>query len=318
MSSIIPMLAGGLILFLYSIWNLSNLLKDIFSERAKHYISKYTNNLFSGILIGALFTFLAGSSSAIIIITIVFINAHTITFKEAMGIIMGANIGTTFSSQVIALDVGGYSFILMTIGLGILFLSRKTGKVRVGKTVLYLGVLFFGLFLMEESVSPLRDSPIFLDWISRLDNPVQGALIGGFVTLIIQSSSATVGLAITLGKQELINVAGGIAVMLGAELGTCSDTLLATIKGRRQAVKAGVFHVSFNLLTIILGLIIFYPFVSLVEFVSQGQEIHKHVANAHMLFNILGVITFLPFVGLFERLLNHIIPEKQSFARSDR
>jgi len=165
---------------------------------------------------------------------------------------------------------------------------------------------------MEESVLPLKDSETFTNWITRIEeNYVEGALIGGVITLIVQSSSATVGSAIVLGKQNLISIAGGLAVMLGAELGTCSDTLLATINGSRQAIKAGLFHLLFNFMTIVVGLLLFEPFVALVERLSTGQGIAAHIANGHVLFNCLGVVLFLPLVIPAERLLNRAIPERE-------
>ena len=135
--------------------------------------------------------------------------------------------------------------------------------------------------------------------------------MGGLITLIIQSSSGTVGMAIVLGKQNLLSIAGGISIMLGAELGTCSDTLLATINGSRQAIKAGLFHLLFNLTTIIVGLLLFEPFSRLIVELSAGQDIGQTIANAHMLFNILGVVVFLPFVGPFIRWMGWLIPEKR-------
>ena len=269
-------------MFLYSITPLSEVMRGIFNENAKNAIAKYTSNLFSSIIIGILFTILLGSSSAVIILAIVFINAKTLTFRQAIGLIMGANIGTTFSSQFIALDVGQY-----------------------------FGLLFFGLFVMESSVEPLRNSDLFMEWIAKVENnALQGALVGGFVTLIIQSSSGTVGMAIVLGNQGILNIAGGVAIMLGAELGTCSDTLIATIGGQRQAIKAGLFHLLFNLATIILGLIVFQPFVDLVLWLSPTTDIGTQIAHAHMLFNISGVIVFLPFARLMEKGLNALLPEK--------
>jgi len=137
-----------------------------------------------------------------------------------------------------------------------------------------------------------------------------GALVGAAVTLIIQSSSATVGIAIILTKKGFLSLTGGIAVMLGAELGTCGDTLLATIKASRQALKTGLFHVIFNFLSIILGLILFYPFVDLVETIScYRAPIERSLANAHMLFNVLGVVIFVWSIPLFERLFNRILPD---------
>ncbi len=313
MKDILPLFIGGLVLFLYAISQLSEVLKSIFSERTKGIIARYTTNIFSSIIIGTLVTIILDSSSAVIILVIVFINAHTLTFRQAIGLIMGANIGTTFSSQIIALDVGKYSVIPLAIGLIFEIFVRQERLKRVGHVLLYLGMLFFGLFIIEQSVVPLRDSEVFMEWIRKIDNsPLQGALIGGFITLIIQSSSGTVGMAIVLGKQQIITVAGGIAVMLGAELGTCSDTLLATIKSNRQAFKAGLFHLIFNLITIILGLLLFQPFVDWVQYLSVDQGIGNQIANAHMLFNVLGVICFLPFVRPMEKILNLVVPDRKN------
>ncbi|MGB5820930.1 MAG: Na/Pi symporter [Saonia sp.] len=142
------------------------------------------------------------------------------------------------------------------------------------------------------------------------ENHVQGTLIGGLITLIVQSSSATVGMSIVLGKQQLISLAGGLAIMLGAELGTCSDTLIATVKGSKQALKAGLFHLLFNFTTIVVGLLIFDYFLEFVLLVSKGQALNNQIANAHMIFNIVGVIVFLPLVGMAEKLLDYLLPEK--------
>jgi phosphate:Na+ symporter len=311
MSEIITFLIGGLVLFLFAISQLSEVLKSVFTEDAKSIIKRYTSNIFSSIAIGALLTVLLDSSSAVIILVIVFINAQTLTFRQAIGLIMGANIGTTFSSQIIALSVGKYSIVPLLIGFAMMiFLKSKRWK-SYGKVLLYFGMLFFGLFIIEHSVLPLKESELFTQWIARVeDDAIYGALIGGLITLIIQSSSGTVGMAIVLGKQQLLSAAGGIAIMLGAELGTCSDTLLATIKGSRQALKAGLFHVTFNLFTILIGLALFSPFVNLVSFISSSDDIGTMIANGHVLFNILGVLLFLPLVHWMEKGLNALVPEK--------
>lgn len=312
MSEILPVLFGGLLLFIYAISKLSSTLQDISTDKAKRIIEKYTGNLFTSIIVGTVLTILMGSSSAVIIIAIVFINASTLRFKQAIGIIMGANIGTTFSSQLIALDIGQYAFVPLIIGLAIGFFAKGETTRKYGNALFYFGMLFFGLFIMEQSVLPLRDSELFEKWITRIDqNLLQGTLIGGLITLIVQSSSATVGIAIVLGKQNLISLAGGLAIMLGSELGTCSDTLIATIKGSRQAIKAGLFHLLFNFITIVIGLLVFDVFLKFVLTVSANQSLENQIANAHMIFNIAGVIAFLPLVGVTARLLDYWLPEKE-------
>ena len=286
-------------------------MQDISTEKAKTVIAKYTGHLMLSLAVGTVLTIVLGSSSAVIILAIVFINAGTLRFRQAIGIIMGANVGTTFSSQLIALDIGKYAVVPLFIGLAIIFFAKGATLKNYGNALFYFGMLFFGLFVMERSVVPLRDSVLLEQWMSQIDkNLMQGTLMGGLITLIIQSSSATVGMAIVFGKQNLISLSGGLAIMLGSELGTCSDTLIATVKGSRQALKAGLFHLLFNFMTIILGLLLFDYFLHLVLLVSQNQTLDNQIANAHMIFNIMGVLVFLPFVGMMERLLNFWLPEK--------
>jgi phosphate:Na+ symporter len=310
MTEIVLSIIAGLVLFLFAVTNLSETLKSALGENANVWIKKYTSNSFSSLLVGIVVTTLLDSSSAVIIITIVLVNSQILTFKQAMGIVLGANIGTTVSSQIIALDVGKYSPIFLLIGFILLFIAKSEKLTNIGKTILYFGVLFFGLFTMENAVEPLKDEAFFTEWMKKTENPIAGAIIGAIVTLVIQSSSATVGMAIILSKKGLISLTGGIAVMLGAELGTCSDTLLATIKGSKQALKTGLFHVIFNLLSIMIGLILFYPFVELVKTISTGASVERAVANAHMLFNIFGVLVFIWTIPFFEKTLNKILPDK--------
>src|SRR5688572_21457322 len=307
---IILLLAGGLGLFLYAINNLSIILKGLLGERARKLLAKFTNNLFTGILSGIVITLILDSSSAVIIMTIILVNTGALTFRQAIGIVMGANIGTTFSSQLIALDIGRFSPIPIFIGLLLSMLAKSDRISKTGKVILYFGILFFGLFTMETAVEPLKSDERFAGWMISLENPVRGSLVGALVTLIIQSSSATVGMVITLAKKGLITLGGSIAVMLGAELGTCSDTLLATIRGSRQAIRTGLFHLFFNLSSILIGLACFPLYIGFIENISGNASLEQKVANAHMLFNALGVILFLPFTRSVEKLMVRWIPDK--------
>jgi phosphate:Na+ symporter len=309
------LILGGLGLFLYAIAHLSDTLRDLLGERAKKLLARFTRNTFTAILTGIVITLILDSSSAVIIMAIVLVNARALTFRQAMGIVLGANIGTTFSSQIIALDIGKYSPIPIFIGMLMIFFSKTEMLSRTGRVIIYFGILFFGLYTMERAVEPLREQPQFMDWMTKLENPFAGAGTGALVTLIIQSSSATVGMVITLAKKGLLSLSAGIAVMLGAELGTCADTLLATVKSNPQALKTCLFHLFFNIITILIGLLLFPLFVRLITFISGNAQIQQQVANAHMLFNTLGVLLFLPFVGAVERLLNKALPDKQPGAQ---
>ncbi|HLL41772.1 MAG TPA: Na/Pi symporter [Segetibacter sp.] len=307
---IILSVLGGLGLFLFAISNLSDTLKDVLGEKSKQWISKLTASLFTAIITGTIITVILDSSSAVIIMTIILVKTGTLTFRQSLGIVMGANIGTTFSSQIIALDIGQYSPIPIVVGLILSFIARSEKLSKTGKSILYFGILFFGLYTMERAVEPLRDDKRFVQWMTMLETPLRGVGVGAIVTIIIQSSSATVGMIITLAKKELLSLSAGIAVMLGSELGTCADTLLATIRSDRQSVKTGLFHLFFNIISISVGLLIFPWFVQLIEKISGNANLQQKIANAHMLFNIGGVLLFIPFVSVVEKLLDKLLPQK--------
>lgn len=310
MFNIILEVCAGLVLFLYAISSLSKTLIHAIGDKANHWIQKFTSNTLSSILVGAMVTTLLDSSSAVIIITIILVNSKLLSFKQAMGIVLGANIGTTVSSQIISLNIGKYSPILLVIGFLLILFGKKEQFQNIGKVVLYFGLLFFGLYTIENAVDPLKNEVFFANLMKNVENPIAGSLVGAIVTLLIQSSSATVGMAILLTKKGFLSLTGGIAIMLGAELGTCSDTIIATIRGSRAAIKTGLFHVSFNLLSIFLGLILFTPFVVLVNKISAGTSIERALANAHMIFNVSGVLLFAWTLPFFEKILNKLIPEK--------
>lgn len=310
MSEIVLTLLGGLVLFLYAVTSLSDVIRKVTAKKPKKWLLRFTKNTFTSILTGAIITILLDSSSVVIIITIVLVNSNFLTFRQAMGIVMGANIGTTISSQIIALDVARYSPILLIIGMSLLLISQKEQVKKYGQLFIYFGMLFFGLFIMENAISPLKQDPTFHEWMLAMDNPITGSITGAVVTLIIQSSSATVGMAILLVKKGAISLVGGISIMLGAELGTCSDTLLATIRGNRQGIKTGLFHLIFNFTSITICLLLFVPFVHFVKWVSGNASFEQTLANAHFMFNFLGVMVFVWFLPAFEKFLNRIVPDK--------
>lgn len=174
-------------LFLFAVNNLSESIQLIAGNNASKWIQKFTSNTFSSLIVGIIVTTLLDSSSAVIIITIVLVNSKLLSFRQAMGIVLGANIGTTVSSQIIAMDIGKSSPILLLLGFIILLISKSDHISNIGKVILYFGVLFFGLFTMENAVEPLKDHAFFSEWMKKTENPIIGALIGALVTLIIQN-----------------------------------------------------------------------------------------------------------------------------------
>jgi len=301
----------GLTLFLYALNKLSQGLADLSGDKMKVFLDKFTSNVFKGILSGTIVTVLLDSSSVVIIMVIALVNAKAINFKQAMGVVMGANIGTTFSSQIFALNVSEYAAIPIAIGFILMFFAKRTFLVDLGKVIFSFGLIFFGLFTMEQAVEPLKESDYFVSWLRSLESTWKGMSTGAIVTVVVQSSSATLGMVIGLASQNLITITAAIAVMLGAELGTCADTLVASIGRSRAAIKTGLFHLLFNVSTIILGMILLPYFTMVVLRISNGMTLSQTVANAHMLFNGLGVVVMLPLLSLYEKVLNIMVPDKK-------
>lgn len=309
---------AGLVLFLYALNKLSDHLKELSGDKMKKVLDRFTSNLFTGILTGLIVTILLDSSSAVIIMAIALVNVHAMTFRQAMGVVMGANIGTTISSQIFALNIGEYAALPVATGFLLMIMHKRKVYRDIGGIIFSFGLIFFGLFTMEEAVEPLRNSDYFVSWMQSLDTTWKGVSTGAFVTLVIQSSSATVGMVIGLASKGLISFAGSVSVMLGAELGTCADTLVATIGRKRAAIRTGVFHLIFNLITITLGVIFLSAFTKLVLLISGNASIEQKVANAHMLFNALGVIIMIPFVHWLEKLMNKLVPNKASAVKTSK
>ena len=301
---------AGLVLFLYALTKLSDHLKELSGDKMKKVLDKFTSNLFTGIITGLVVTILLDSSSAVIIMTIALVNAQAMKFRQAMGVVMGANVGTTMSSQIFALNIGEYAALPVAAGFLLMVLHKRKVYRDIGAVVFSFGLIFFGLFTMEEAVAPLRNSDYFVSWMHSLDTTWKGVSTGAFVTLVIQSSSATVGMVIGLASKGLISLNASISVILGAELGTCADTLVATVGRSRPAIRTGIFHLVFNLITIILGVIFLSAFTKLVLWISGNASISQKVANAHMLFNTLGVVIMIPLVPLMERLMKKLVPPK--------
>lgn len=306
---ILPMLAG-LVLFLFALNYLSDGLRAVSGERLQTWLSRFTRNVATGILTGVVITTLLDSSSAVIIMTIALVNAKGLTSRQALGVVLGANIGTTFSSQLIAFDIGQWAGLPMAIGFGLMVAFKREEVKQWGQVLLGLGLLFFGLYVMEEAVEPLKKMPDVKAWMQGLADPVRGALVGAGATVVLQSSSATVGMAVVLAGQKLLTLPAGIALMMGAELGTCADTLVASIGRSRAALRTGLFHLVFNLVSIMLGLALIVPFTALVEWLSAGAPVARQLANAHVLFDVIVVGVVAAFVPAIATLLERWLPDR--------
>lgn len=310
MLEILLIVLGGLMLFLFATNGLSQTIQKVAGKNAKRWLLIFTANTFSAIAVGTVTTILLDSSSAVIIITIALVNSKLLTLRQSMGIVLGANIGTTVGSQIIALDIGMYSPVLLTIGFILIMVSKSEKYTNTGSIIFYFGLLFFGLFIIGNAVEPLKQIPYVVELLRKTETPLNGALAGAIVTAILQSSSATVGMVIVLAKNGLLGLSGALAIVIGAEIGTCADTLFATINGSREAFKTGLFHLIFNLTFVILGLVFFYPLVHLVDYLGSNFPIERSIANAHVLFNLGAVLIFVWILPVFERFLHKLLPEK--------
>jgi phosphate:Na+ symporter len=277
----------------------------------KKILARFTTNRFAGVLTGTVATTLLDSSSVTIIMVIALVNAGLLSFTRSLGVIMGSNIGTTISSQIIALKLNEYAPIALVVGFGLHMLAKRKRWRRAGHVIFGIGLIFFGLDIMGKAVEPLQGHASFIGWMTRMEAPVLGALVGAVFTVMVQSSSATLGVIITLATQGLISLPAGIAMMLGAEIGTCADTLMATVGRSREAVRAGVFHLLFNVITVSIGVALAHPFTAFIQYISAGTHLSRQIANAHVLFNVAGVVLFIGFVTPVARVLQWLIPDKK-------
>ncbi|TGE03805.1 Na/Pi cotransporter family protein [Hymenobacter fodinae] len=314
--SICLLAVSGLVLFLYAVSRLALALRHVAGERMKGWLHRFTKTVPMAILTGAVVTTLLDSSSVVIILAIALVSAGALPFRNSLGVVLGANIGTSISSQLFAFDLGQYAVVAMLPGLLLLSFAKKRNKRTIGRALFCFGLLFFSLFLIGEAAAPLKDYATVQTWLLKLENPVRGAGAGALITLLIQSSSATLGMVIKLAAKGLLTLPAGIAVMLGAELGTCSDTLLATMGRGRPALKTGLFHLGFNLVSITVGLLLIHPFTALVMRLAGQAEVSRQIAHAHVLFNVAGVLVFAPLVPLCQRLLDAWLPDQHQAVRS--
>jgi phosphate:Na+ symporter len=313
-------LFGGLALFLYGLELLSDALKSVAGGRLKDIISRLTTNRFSAVLTGAFVTAVVQSSSVTTVLVVGFVTANLMTMTQSIGVIMGANIGTTVTAQIIAFNVSKYSLLLVTLGFSVFFIGRKEKTKKQGLAVLGLGLVFFGMAIMGEAMTPLRGFPPFVEAMARMESLGLGILAGAIFTALIQSSAATTGVVIVLSAQGLLSLPAGIALVLGANIGTCVTALLAAIGKPREAFRAAVVHVLFN----VLGVLIWLKFIgNLADFVvwmtpeatalagleKLAAETPRQIANAHTVFNIINMLIFLPLVGSLGRLVGYLVPD---------
>jgi phosphate:Na+ symporter len=317
-------LLGGLAIFLYGMEQLTDALKRVAGSRMKKLLATLTTNRFTGVLAGAISTAIVQSSSVTTVLTVGFVSAGLMTFPKSIGIIFGAEIGTTITAQIIAFKVTKYAMAIVAIGFLMQFVFRKEEQERTrqyGIAIMGLGLVFLGLNLMGGATKPLRSYEPFINLMQQMSNPLFGIMVGALFTAIIQSSSATTGIIIMLAGQGLITLEAGIALAFGANIGTCVTALLAAIGKPREAVRTSVVHLVFNL----TGVLIWFAFIpqiaELMRAISPvatgltgveklAAETPRQIANAHTTFNTVNTLIFIWFVGPMAKLVEFLVPDR--------
>ncbi|KNF10135.1 putative Na/Pi-cotransport protein [Gottschalkia purinilytica] len=298
---------GGLGLFLYGMNLMGTGLQKAAGEKLKRLIEILTSNRIMGVLVGAVVTMVIQSSSATTVMVVGFVNAGLMTLKQAVGVIMGANVGTTVTAQLIAFNLSDAAPLIVGIGVAIwLFSSNKKHK-EYAEILIGFGILFIGMDMMSGSLKPLSKSETFINLLSSLNNPVVGLLVGFGLTTILQSSSASIGLLLALSSQGLIDIGMALPILFGDNIGTTTTALLSSIGANRTAKRAAFMHFLFNVIgTLLFMLVLQYPTRELVLRLSPGN-VERQIANAHTFFNLANVIVQLPFAGLLVKAAESLI-----------
>ena len=314
---------GGLALFLFGMILLGEALENASGGKLERVLEKLTNNVIAAVALGALTTAAIQSSSATTVIVVGLVNARILPLRRGIGVIMGANIGTTITGQIIRLaDISSDNLLLMllkptmlaplaaTAGILLYLTARRSTQKDVGTMLLGFAILFTGLFAMEHAVYPLRNMPEFTGLFASLSNPMLGVLAGTVVTAVIQSSSASVGILQALSSTGQLTYAAAFPIIMGQNIGTCATPLLASIGASKNARRAAMVHLSFNVIGTILFLIGTYVYQNTAGFSFWQEAIGRGgIADFHTLFNVACTLAFLPFVGLLERLACALVPD---------
>ncbi len=304
-------LLGGLALFLYGMQMMSSGLESVAGNKMKQILEKLTANRFLGVLVGAGITAVIQSSSATTVMVVGFVNSGMMTLRQAVWIIMGANIGTTITGQLIALDVGAFAPIIAFIGVAMIVFLKNEKIHHIGNILAGLGVLFIGMDMMGAAMKPLANSPEFVGLLTKFENPVLGILAGTVFTALIQSSSASVGILQALANSGVIGLGSAAFVLFGQNIGTCVTALLASIGTNRNARRTTVIHISFNVIgtVIFTTLCLVTPLIAFMESLTPTNP-SAQIANLHTTFNVVTSLLLIPFGGLLTLLAEKLLPDK--------
>jgi phosphate:Na+ symporter len=302
-------LFGGILLLLYGIKLLNDGLQNATSSKIRSLLRSLTSNRLAAVGAGAFITGLIQSSSATSVMLVGFVSAGLMSFRQTLAVILGADIGATLTVQLIAFHVYEYSVLLIGAGLSFVFFTKKPFTKNLGQGILGLGFVFLSLKIMTDAMTPLQGNELFRQvFVALTETPFIGILLSAGVTALIHSSAATMGIALALAKSGLITLHAAVYIILGANIGTCSTALIASLRAPAEARRVAWAHVLFKVFGVILFLPFLAPFQSLVTYTAS--DLIRQIANANTLFNVIMAILFLPFIGLFSKLIVKLVPEK--------
>ena len=300
-------LFGGMGMFLYGMEMMSDGMKIAAGNKMRSVLEKLTSNRLLAVGVGAFVTMVIQSSSATTVMLVSFVNSGLLSFVQGLGVILGSNIGSTITAQIVAFKVTDYALILIAVGAMTALFSKKDSTKNIGLVILGFGLLFYGMKVMSDTMKPLRTNPTFNSILTSFENPFMGILAGAAFTALIQSSSATTGIVITLASGGSITLEAGIPLIFGANVGTCVTALLAGLNASREAKRVAIAHVTFNFIGV--GLFVFW-IPTFAEWISQTSDnIPRQIANAHTIFNVLATVVFIPFTPLVARLIIKYFPD---------
>lgn len=322
------LLLGGLAIFIYGMMRMGEALQKAAGESMRRILQLLTSNLLLGVLLGALVTMIIQSSSATTVMVIGFVSAGLMTLKQAVGVIMGANVGTTVTAWLVAINIGDYAWLIVAIGFLVMFISKRMRMKHIGEFIFSFGVLFVGLNTMGEAMKPLAKDPIFLKMIESASRyPILGLLTGTGFTMLIQSSSASIGVLQTLASAAdspaspaVISLAQSFPLLIGANIGTTITALLASIGARKEAKRAALVHTAFNVIGAVIFIPIFYLFagsrmegwLSSIEGINVATAggIRAGIATMHTAFNLTNTLLLIPFTWLLVKVVTALVPGK--------
>ena len=305
-------LLGGLALFLYGMQMMSTGLEAAAGNRMKSILEKLTSNRIKGVLVGAAITAVIQSSSATTVMVVGFVNSGLMTLKQAVWVIMGANIGTTITGQLIALDIGAIAPLFAIAGVGAIMFIKSEKVHHISSIFDGLGILFMGMDMMGAAMSPLKESEAFISLMTKFDNPLLGILVGALFTAVIQSSSASVGILQALASTGMIPLSSAVFVLFGQNIGTCITAVLVSIGMKVNAKRTTVIHLLFNIIGTVLFTVICLvtPYVTWIEAMTPGDPVAQ-IANAHTVFNIVTTLLLLPFGTHMANIAVRILPDSK-------